>query len=219
MPCLRPRGAMDLNRHRVGFVPGPGAQIVHYSGPFGTFGYPACRYGGPMPIYALGDKTPRIHPDSFIHPDAVIIGDVTMGSESSVWPCAVLRGDVASITVGQQTSIQDGSVIHVSTDVPTIIGNRCTIGHNAHLEGCTVFDDCLIGSGAVVLHHVMVGPHALIGASAMVPNNKVIPEYAKAMGVPVRIIENALVDVDFNRGVDTYVANVHLYSGHLRRLD
>ena len=108
MPCLRPRGAMDLNRHRVGFVPGPGAQIVHYSGPFGTFGYPACRYGGPMPIYALGDKTPRIHPDSFIHPDAVIIGDLFHSPIQMKYPDLFMRLDYDGVqsTQSRQSFLQ-----------------------------------------------------------------------------------------------------------------
>jgi carbonic anhydrase/acetyltransferase-like protein (isoleucine patch superfamily) len=93
------------------------------------------------------------------------------------------------------------------------------VGHNAHLEGCTIHDHSLIGSGSVVLHHVTVGPHSLVGACAMVPNNKVIPPHAKALGVPVTIIENAIGDDDFERAVDGYVANVHRYSAELRRLE
>jgi carbonic anhydrase/acetyltransferase-like protein (isoleucine patch superfamily) len=172
-----------------------------------------------MPIYALGDLIPHIDPTAFVHPDAVIIGDVTIGPESSIWPTAVLRADHAPIVIGAQTSIQDGTVIHVSRGTPTTIGDRCVVGHNAHLEGCTILDHCLIGSGSVVLHNVTVGPHALIGACAMVPNNKVIPPHAKALGVPVTITENAIGNDDFERAVDGYVSNVHHYSAHLRRLD
>ena len=91
-----------------------------------------------MPIYALGALTPDIHPDAYIHPDAVVIGDVRVGALSSVWPCAVLRGDGGAITVGERTSIQDGSVIHTTPESPTQVGNDCTIGHQVHLEGCLV---------------------------------------------------------------------------------
>jgi len=172
-----------------------------------------------MPIYALGDLVPRIDPSAFVHPDAVIIGDVTIGPESSIWPTAVLRGDQAPIVIGAQTSIQDGTVIHVSRAVPTNVGNRCVVGHNAHLEGCSILDYCLIGSGSVVLHHVVVGPHSLVGAGAMVPNNKVIPPHARALGVPVTIVQDVIGSQDFESAVDGYIENVHRYAAELRRLD
>jgi carbonic anhydrase/acetyltransferase-like protein (isoleucine patch superfamily) len=172
-----------------------------------------------MAIYALGNLIPRIDPSAFVHPDAVIIGDVTVGAESSIWPTAVLRGDHAPIVIGAQTSIQDGTVIHVSRGIPTTVGNRCVVGHNAHLEGCTIHDHCLVGSGSVVLHKVEAGPHSLIGACAMVPNNKIIPPHAKALGVPVTITENAIGPDDFEHAVDSYVRNVHQYAAELRRLD
>ena len=94
-----------------------------------------------MALYALGDKTPDIDPTAFVHPDAVIIGDVRVGPESSVWPTAVLRGDHGAIVVGSQTSIQDGTIVHCTDKQDTIIGDRCVVGHNAHLEGCRVEDD------------------------------------------------------------------------------
>ena len=97
-----------------------------------------------MPIYALGDQVPDIHPDAFVHPEAVIIGSVWIGAESSIWPCAVLRGDDGEIYVGERTSIQDGSVIHTTPVHPTRIGNDCVIGHIVHLEGCTIHDLSLI---------------------------------------------------------------------------
>lgn len=100
-----------------------------------------------MPIYALGDRVPTIDPTAFVHPDAVVIGDVHLGPESTVWPTAVLRGDHGTIRVGARTSIQDGTVIHCTADLPTVVGDECVVGHNAHLEGCTVEDHCLIGSG------------------------------------------------------------------------
>ena len=109
-----------------------------------------------MPIYALGDRVPTIHPDAFIHPDAVLIGDVHVGAESSVWPGAVLRGDYGTVVVGERTSIQDGAIIHAVSEYPTTIGSDCVIGHLAHLEGCTIHDRALVGSGSVVLHEAVV---------------------------------------------------------------
>ena len=119
-----------------------------------------------MAIYALGDLVPDIAPDAYVHPDAVVIGDVTIGSESTIWPGAVLRGDSGPITIGERTSIQDGSVIHTTEHAPTRVGNDCVIGHLVHLEGCLIEDGSLVGSGAVVLHMARVRPGALVGAGA-----------------------------------------------------
>jgi len=170
-------------------------------------------------LYALGDKSPTIHPTAFIHPDAVIIGDVTVGSESSVWPTAVLRGDFGAIRIGNQTSIQDGTIIHCTATLDTVIGDRCIVGHNAHLEGCTIHDDTLVGSGSVVLHRAMVGPHALVGANAVVNNDKIVPAFARALGVPAIVTEGAVKEGDIRHGMEVYVAATHLYRAHLRRLE
>ncbi len=172
-----------------------------------------------MPLYALGDRMPTIDPSAFIHPDAVIIGDVRIGAESSIWPTAVLRGDFGTITIGAQTSIQDGTIIHCTSTLNTTVGNRCTVGHNAHLEGCTILDDSLVGSGSIVLHRAVVGPHALVGANAVVNNDKVVPAYARALGVPAVVTENAVPEGSLRHGVDTYVAAAHRYRAELRRLD
>jgi NDP-sugar pyrophosphorylase family protein len=102
-----------------------------------------------MPVYALGEVEPRVDPTAYVHPDAVLIGDVTIGAEASVWPGAVLRGDTNPIRIGARTSVQDGSVVHVSHIHPTSVGVDCVIGHLVHLEGCTIEDGVLVGSGAV----------------------------------------------------------------------
>ena len=171
-----------------------------------------------MPVYALGDRIPTIDPSAFVHPDAVIIGDVTIGPESTIWPQAVLRGDHGYIRVGAQTSIQDGTVVHCTGEHATIIGDRCVVGHNAHLEGCTVENNCLIGSGSVILHRAVVGAGALVGASAMVPNDTVIPPLAMALGVPCRIRENAVSAGAFDYAVEIYINDGHQYRSELRRL-
>ena len=93
-----------------------------------------------MAIYALGDLIPDIDDDAFVHPASVIIGAVTIGPEASVWPGAVLRGDYGRIDIGALTSVQDGTVVHTTAEWPTIVGDRCVIGHNAHLEGCRIGD-------------------------------------------------------------------------------
>jgi carbonic anhydrase/acetyltransferase-like protein (isoleucine patch superfamily) len=172
-----------------------------------------------MAIYALGDRRPSIDATAFVHPDAVLIGDVRIGPESSVWPSAVLRGDHATIVVGSRTSVQDGTIVHCAGGLDTVIGDRCVIGHNAHLEGCTILDDCLVGSGSIVLHRAVVGPHALVGAGAMVGNDKVVPAYARALGVPAVVTEGAVSEEEFERAVALYVRNTHWYAAEMRRLD
>ena len=172
-----------------------------------------------MPIYSLGDRRPTIDPSAFVHPDAVVIGDVRIGPESSVWPTAVLRGDHGAVMVGARTSIQDGTVVHCTRTLDTVIGDRCVIGHNAHLEGCTILDDSLVGSGSIVLHRAVVGPHAMVGAGALVGNDKVVPRHARALGVPAVVTPDMVTDDAFADAVEIYVGNVHLYAAELKRLD
>lgn len=170
-------------------------------------------------VYALGEDVPEIHDTVFVHPEAVVIGRVRIGPEASVWPGAVLRGDYGTITVGARTNIQDGSVVHVTGAHPTVIGDDCVIGHLAHLEGCTVEDRCLIGSGAVVLHRVVVHSGALVGAGAVVPNDMAVPPRAMALGVPARIRTDAVAPDAFADLVGRYAANGQRYRCELRRLD
>ncbi len=172
-----------------------------------------------MPVYALGDSVPAIHPEAWVHPDAVVIGAVTIGPESTVWPGAVLRGDAGTIRIGAQTSVQDGTVVHCTSELPTVVGDRCVVGHRVHLEGCTIEDDCLIGSGSVVLHRVVVRANALVGAQALVPNGTEVPSRAMALGVPARIRPDAVAVGAFRDGAAHYVERGHLYRAQLRRLD
>jgi carbonic anhydrase/acetyltransferase-like protein (isoleucine patch superfamily) len=170
-------------------------------------------------IYALGDRVPTIHPDAFVHPDATVIGDVTIGAESSVWPSAVLRGDYGTIVVGARTSIQDGAVVHAVAEFPTIIGSDVVVGHIAHLEGCTIHDGALVGSGSIVLHHAHVHSGATVGAGAVITNNMIVPEDALAVGVPAKIKEGASSRVMIAASAAVYVDNTKRYKQELKRLD
>jgi len=172
-----------------------------------------------MAIYQLGDLVPRIHPDAYIHPEAVVIGDVEIGEHASVWPSAVLRGDYGAIVIGPRTSVQDGTVIHAGPFFPTKVGADCVIGHLAHLEGCTMEDSSLVGSGAVVLHFAVVGTGALVGANALVPNNMVIPPGSLALGVPAKIREGGTNLEMIQLSAAEYVDNAKRYRNDLRRLD
>ena len=131
---------------------------------------------------------PKIAPTAYVDPAAVIIGDVTIGERSSVWPNAVLRGDVNRITIGEETNVQDGSVLHVEYALhELILGNRVTVGHSVVLHGCTVEDDSLIGIGAILLNGARIGEGSVIAAGALVPEGMQIPPGSLAMGVPAKV--------------------------------
>jgi carbonic anhydrase/acetyltransferase-like protein (isoleucine patch superfamily) len=172
-----------------------------------------------MPIYAIGDQVPRIDPSAYVHPDAVVMGDVVIGAESSIWPGAVLRGDDGGIVVGARTSIQDNCVIHTTAEHPTRIGSDCVIGHIVHLEGCTIEDFALVGSGSVVLHRAVVRTGALVGANAVVLNDMEVPSGAMALGIPAKIRPDSVDPEQISRGVESYVARGKRYAAELRRLD
>jgi carbonic anhydrase/acetyltransferase-like protein (isoleucine patch superfamily) len=169
--------------------------------------------------YALGDRTPSVAETAFVHPNAVVIGAVTIGAQATIWPGAVLRGDYGEISVGARTSVQDGVVIHATAELPTRIGADCTIGHLAHLEGCTIEDGALIGSGSVVLHRAVVRSGALVGAGAVVPNDLEVPSRAMALGVPAKIKLDAVAEGVLQLSADLYVENGARYKRELRRLD
>ena len=171
-----------------------------------------------MPIYALGDQVPEIDPLAYVHPDATVIGSVTIGPESTIWPQAVLRGDYGTITVGARTSIQDGTVLHTTPMHPTVIGDDCVIGHLAHLEGCTIEDGSLVGSGSVVLHHAVVSRGATVGANAVVPNNMVVPPDALAIGVPAQIRPGKSDRNVITLAAAEYAANGKRFAGTMVRL-
>lgn len=174
---------------------------------------------GTMPIYALGDQIPEIHPDAYVAPEAVIIGSVHIGAQASVWPAAVLRGDDGEIVVGERTSIQDGAVLHTTAFTPTTVGADCVVGHLAHLEGCIVHDGALIGSGSVVLHNAVVESNALVGAGALVPNNMIVPANAMALGVPAKIRPDSVDDALIRLSAQSYVERSARFRAELRLLD
>lgn len=176
-------------------------------------------YRSPVAIYALGTQVPRIHPDAYVHSDAVVIGDVTIGAGSSVWPSAVIRGDDGHIVIGERTSIQDGSVLHTTAATPTSVGNDCVIGHLVHLEGCTIEDECLIGVGSIVLHRVIVRSGAVVAANAVVLNDMEVPSGALAVGTPAVIKPGKARVEDTRYGARSYVERSARFRADLRRLD
>lgn len=126
--------------------------------------------------------------DAFIHEAAHVIGDVTLGARVSVWPTAVIRGDTASIVIGEDSNVQDGTIVHVDRGVPTRIGARVAIGHRAIVHGATIEDDCLIGMGAIVLNHAVIGRGSIIGAGALCTEGMVVPPNSLVLGVPGKVV-------------------------------
>ncbi len=171
-----------------------------------------------MAVYALDELVPEIDPTAFVHPEAVIVGAVTVGAEASIWPAAVLRGDFGTIAIGARSSVQDGTVIHAGPGLPTTVGRGCVVGHLAHLEGCAIHDDALVGSGSVVLHHAVVERGATVGANAVVPNRMVVPAGALAVGVPAVVRPGASSLPSIELSAQQYVEKARLYRAALRRI-
>lgn len=172
-----------------------------------------------MALYALGDIAPQIDPDAFVHPECTVIGNVVIGAGATIWPQAVLRGDQSRIVIGARTSVQDGAVIHCTRELETIVGADCVIGHLAHLEGCTVEDGALIGTGSIVLHRAIVRSGSLVGAAALVPNGMEVPSGAMALGVPAKLREGAVKPDQIAHPAQEYVRNWERYRNELRRVD
>jgi len=133
-------------------------------------------------------KGPTVHAAAFVHAKAVVIGNVTVGAKASIWPCAVLRGDIAPISVGEGTNIQDGAVVHVADRLPALIGQRVTVGHLAMIHACTIGDECLIGMHATILDGAVIGSRCIIGAGALVTKGTIIPSGSMVLGSPAKVV-------------------------------
>ncbi len=139
-------------------------------------------------IRSFENKTPVLGEDCFVAETAVVIGDVEVGARSSVWYGVVLRGDVHHIRIGEEVSVQDNTVVHVTSGQhPTIVGDRVTIGHSVVLHGCTVGDECLIGMGAIIMDRALIGKNCVVGAGALVTPGTEIPEGHLALGSPAKV--------------------------------
>lgn len=141
-----------------------------------------------MIIRAIGEKAPSIHPTVHLAENAVVVGDVALGADVTVWYGVVLRGDVGPIRIGRGSNLQDNVTVHCATGIPTVVGENVVVGHGAILHSCTVGDGCLIGMGAVLLDGCTVGEGSVIGAGAVVPPGKTIPPRSAVMGVPGKVV-------------------------------
>jgi carbonic anhydrase/acetyltransferase-like protein (isoleucine patch superfamily) len=154
-----------------------------------------------------------IHPEAFVAPGAVVLGDVSLGREASIWYQCVVRADMAPIAIGDQTNIQDLTMVHVDEGVPCTVGRRVGVGHRAILHGCTIEDEVLVGMGAILLNHVHVGTGSVIGAGAVLPEGMRVPPRSVVMGVPGRVIR-AVDDTLAARIDDTWRHYVALARRH-----
>jgi carbonic anhydrase/acetyltransferase-like protein (isoleucine patch superfamily) len=171
-----------------------------------------------MAILPLGDDRP-VHPaESWIAPNATLIGRVRLAHEASVWFGAVLRGDNEWISLGERSNVQDGCVLHTDMGSPLEIGSDCTIGHLAMLHGCTIGANSLVGIGAVILNNARIGANCLIGAKALITENKVIPDNSLVMGAPGKVVRT-LTDAEIaglTASAAHYVANWRRYVRDLK---
>jgi carbonic anhydrase/acetyltransferase-like protein (isoleucine patch superfamily) len=160
---------------------------------------------------------PTVAASAYVDPSAQVIGDVTIGERSSIWPNASLRGDVGPIIIGQETSIQDNCVLHLDDGFPLTIGSRVTVGHSVTLHGCTIEDDTLIGIGSTILNGARIGKGAVVAAGSLVPENMQVPPATLVMGVPAkpRRVVSAEEQARFHEGVKHYVEKAQLYKDEL----
>lgn len=166
-----------------------------------------------MPLYSLKDHTPACHPSAVHLPGSVVVGDVTLSEETSVWFNTVIRGDGDAITIGARTNIQDLSMLHVDPGQPLAIGPNVTVGHRAILHGCTIEECCLIGMGAVVMNGARVGRCSIIAAGSVVLENTVIPPFSLVAGMPATVkkqLSEEIMEV-IRASADIYVEKSRTY--------
>ena len=175
-----------------------------------------------MTLYTLGDSKPQLPPEGeyWVAPNASVIGNVILHTNASVWFGAVLRGDNDPITVGPDSNIQDGSVLHTDMGSPLTLGRGVTVGHKAMLHGCEVGDYSLIGIGSVILNGVKIGRNCLIGANTLIPEGKVIPDNSLVVGQPGKVVRErdpAHIAV-LQMSAEHYVQNWKRFAAELRPL-
>ena len=158
-------------------------------------------------IYDFEGITPDIERANFVAESADVIVDVTAEKNSSIWYNCTLRGDIESIRIGKNSNIQDNTVVHVGYDVGTVIGDNVTIGHRAIIHGCTIGDDCLIGMGAIILNHAVIGKESIVGAGALVTTGKKFPPRSLILGSPAKWIRSVTDEEieDSRKNTESYV--------------
>lgn len=172
-----------------------------------------------MAIWALDDAVPRVDRAAWVHPDAQLIGNVTVCAHASIWPGAVLRADFGVIEVGEGSSVQDNCVLHPGSSEPTSIGRDCVIGHAVHLEGVTIEDAVLVGSGAIVLQGACVRTGGAVAAGAVVLAGAEVPAGRRAQGVPAELVAHRSTAERIREAAWEYRRLVRRYTSGLRRVE
>jgi len=172
-------------------------------------------------IFQLGKDTPDISASSFIAPNASIIGKVNIAENASVWFNVVIRADLDNVTIGENSNIQDGSILHVDEGFPINIAKNVTVGHKAMLHGCSIGEGSLIGMNAVVLNGAQIGKDCLIGANALVTEHMKIPDGSLVIGSPAKVVKqlDEKVKTMMAKGIDHYVHSNHQYIKELKQVD
>jgi carbonic anhydrase/acetyltransferase-like protein (isoleucine patch superfamily) len=171
-----------------------------------------------MSVYLIGDKKPQLSASAWVAPNATVIGDVRLAAGSSIWWNAVLRGDNDPISIGENSNIQDGSVLHTDEGVPMNIGANVTVGHLVMLHGCTVGDGSLIGIGSIILNRAVIGRGSIVGANTLIPEGKTYPDRVLIVGSPGKVVRE-LNDEEVARLLGSaahYVDNARRYRETLR---
>ena len=173
-----------------------------------------------MTIYQLGDRVPQIDPSAYVFDTATLIGTVILGARVSIWPYATLRGDNEPIKIGDESNVQECSVLHADPGFPLTIGRRVTVGHQVMLHGCTIGDGSLIGIQAIVLNGAVIGRNCLIGAGALVTEGKQIPDGSLVIGSPAKVIRQLEPDhiERIRRDAESYVQRAVAYRRDLKRI-
>ena len=174
-----------------------------------------------MALYELDGVAPQVPASAWVADSAQVMGQVTLGEDSSVWFGAVIRGDTETITVGAGSNVQDTAVLHADLGFPLVVGERVTVGHQVMLHGCTIGDESLIGIGAVVLNGAQIGKHCLVGAGALVTEGKVFPDGSMIIGSPAKAVRQLTPEQieGLRRSAAHYVDNARRYRAGLKKLD
>jgi carbonic anhydrase/acetyltransferase-like protein (isoleucine patch superfamily) len=173
-----------------------------------------------MAVYQLDALTPDISDSAWVADNAQVIGDVHMAADSSVWFSTVVRGDTATIQIGEGTNIQDGSVLHADVGIPLTIGKHVTVGHMVQLHGCTIGDESLIGIGAIVLNGAKIGNNCLVGAGSLVTEGKEFPDGSMILGSPAKVVRQLTPEQieGLRRSAQHYVNNKNRFKAGLKKL-
>ena len=173
-----------------------------------------------MAVYQLGDDVPQIHETAWVADSAQVIGRVELAENASVWFGTVVRGDSERLTIGRNSNVQDGSVLHADAGVPLVVGENVTVGHKVMLHGCQIGDGSLIGIGAVVLNHAKIGRNCLVGAGALVTEGKDFPDNSMILGAPAKLVRTLSDEqvAAFQAGARHYVANARRFREQLKKI-